>query len=481
VSTDEAAQPLTEDEITQLDAAYAPFPPFRDWPSDSPYLERWDISCERFKVAAEEVDEADEEAFDRAREIAMRAAAFDTGAIEGLYSTNRGLTFTVAEQSAAWEQKIEAQGPDARALFEAQLRAFELVLDHVTNNLPEITQAWIRRIHEETTSAQESYVVHTPVGPQRQALPQGEYKAHPNHVRTSSGDIHAYAPVASTQSEMERFLAELQRPEFKKAHPIVKASYVHYAFVAIHPFADGNGRVARALASIFTYREASVPLLILNEHRDTYFEALAQADRGNPQPFVDFIGKVARDGVELVRDVLLTALAPRPEELLHEFDELNRVDPQSRERNEVGRELGEWLVTRARELVEEMDSASVALSVEPIESRQSNYPKAFRPIPGEGMKGVQITAATLAAGKLEEVRRIDLFVLDDPKQKGLLLLQASGGAGDVLVLEFGELWPSPSTLAQQRVDNLIRRTLGDALRRLHNEAIRSIHGSPPSA
>jgi hypothetical protein len=38
------------------------------------------------------------------------------------------------------------------------------VLDHVTDRLPTLTQAWLRRLHEEIVAPQETYVVHTPVG-----------------------------------------------------------------------------------------------------------------------------------------------------------------------------------------------------------------------------------------------------------------------------------------------------------------------------
>lgn len=30
---------------------------------------------------------------------------------------------------------------------------------------------------------------------------------------------------------------------FVKAHPVLQAAWAHFAFVAVHPFADGNGRV----------------------------------------------------------------------------------------------------------------------------------------------------------------------------------------------------------------------------------------------
>jgi Fic family protein len=464
---DIALQPLSAEEIAELDAAYKPFPAFDDWPQDSPTVPLWEESCRRFGEVAQR---ADEDAVKRAREISLRAAAFDTGAIEGLYSTNRGLTFTVAEQSALWEQKVEAQGPDALTLFAAQLRAFELVLDHVTDWVPEVTQAWIRRIHEEITAPQETYLVHTAVGAQKQALPQGEYKSHPNHVRTADGDVHAYAPVASTQSEMERFISELEKPNFRAANPIIQASFVHYAFVAIHPFADGNGRVARALASVFTYRFASVPLLILHDQRDRYFEALASADRGDAQAFVDFMGRAAKDAVELAWDNLETALAPQPEQIIDRFDELNRVDPTSQERNEVALELARWVRTSAGEMVEGMGGESVNLDVEPEVSNWAAPPDGYREIPEAGTKGIRITATTLMPKKIQLHRRVDFFVSDDPRVQGSFLMRVEEGPSS-LALDLEDLWPNMSAISQNRVENFIRRTLGVLLKDIQDEVL----------
>jgi Fic family protein len=468
VSNEEVMQPLTPEEIAQLDAAYVPFPAFEDWPADSDNLPGWIESCEQFKQLAVE---ATAPVLGRAREIAIRAAAFDTGAIEGLYATNRGLTFTVAEQAVAWEQEVDAQGPDARALFEAQLRAFELVLDYVTDSLPKVTQAWVRRIHEETTAAQETYVVHTAVGTQKQPLPRGDYKSHPNHVRTMNGGVHAYAPVDRTQSEMQRLVSELESSGFRNAPPIIQASYAHYALVAVHPFADGNGRVARALASAFTYREASVPLLILAEHRDAYFEALADADRGKPQEFVDLIAKVARDGVELARDSLQTALAPQPEEILRQFDELQRVDKRSQERNEIAVEIGKWVAGLVAGQLDRLGTAaSVNLTLNRLGATKTVPPKGFRKIPRQGTKSIRITATSLKPKKVTTSRQIDLFVSDDPQAAGMLAMKVGQRQNEVVVLDLDDLWPTPSSLAQHQVENFIRRTLGHGLKELQNRA-----------
>ena len=58
----------------------------------------------------------DGEALSRAVEFATRAAAIDTGAIEGLYEVDRGFTMTVARGVAAWEKVIAAREPAATEL-----------------------------------------------------------------------------------------------------------------------------------------------------------------------------------------------------------------------------------------------------------------------------------------------------------------------------------------------------------------------------
>jgi fido (protein-threonine AMPylation protein) len=93
----------------------------------------------------------------------------------------------------------------------------------------------------------------------------------------ATGEQHAYAPVDQVAPEMQRLMETLKSPEFGRAHPVIQASWAHYAFVAIHPFADGNGRVARALASAYLYRPNSVPFLMSADQRTPYFDALSAA------------------------------------------------------------------------------------------------------------------------------------------------------------------------------------------------------------
>lgn len=109
----------------QADRLYQTFPDFSAWllPADDELLV-WD----RFVSHLEELrTKASPDALRKSVEIAVRAAAIDTGAIEGLYTVDRGFTMTVATQALAWEHALEEKGEKVRELFEAQLEAYELV------------------------------------------------------------------------------------------------------------------------------------------------------------------------------------------------------------------------------------------------------------------------------------------------------------------------------------------------------------------
>jgi hypothetical protein len=61
---------------------------------------------------------------------------------------------------------------------------------------------------------------------------------------------------------------------------------VHLGFTAIHPYADGNGRMARLLANVPTLRAGQPPLLILSSQRRTYLGLMGDYSlrRGRPRP-----------------------------------------------------------------------------------------------------------------------------------------------------------------------------------------------------
>lgn len=289
-----------------LDARYHPFAPFADWRDAAVDL---DLSLVDEAVAQldDECRAADPATVRAVRDFAVRAAAFDTGAIEGLYETDRGITFAVATQSAAWESVVAGgPGPDAVRHFEAQLRAFDLVFDAATSRSP-VSAAWLRALHETICAGQPPYRALTAVGWQDLPLPRGEYKRMPNHVRQPDGSWHSYTPVDLVTPEVQRLVDEVGSAGFGAAHPVLQAAYVHHALVGIHPFADGNGRVARAAASVFLYRSVRVPLLVFVDQRLRYLAALRAADQGNLADFIRFVRELVIDTIELLMQAMRTA------------------------------------------------------------------------------------------------------------------------------------------------------------------------------
>ena len=88
-------------------------------------------------------------------------------------------------------------------------------------------------------------------------------------------------------------------------HPVLLAGLIHYLFVSIHPFSDGNGRTTRLLTYYFlkTWGYDFRGTLSLDtyymQHQKQYYEALSRGDifddrmRADITPFLDFLLKVS--------------------------------------------------------------------------------------------------------------------------------------------------------------------------------------------
>ena len=197
-------------DLYQLDSQYEPYPPFSVWKNyatDDSALQRHDTTL------ADARANASPEILSRAFEIVRRAAAVDTGAIEGLYQVDRGFTLTVAMQASLWQSALETKGPKVRSMIESQMQVYDSVLDMATHGTP-VIETWLRALHEQLCKAQETYTVYTAAGPQQQLLPLGAYKSRPNHVRRDDGKPHSYAPVDVTPHEMQRLLESLTMMNF---------------------------------------------------------------------------------------------------------------------------------------------------------------------------------------------------------------------------------------------------------------------------
>jgi Fic family protein len=272
--------------IQAADSAYGSIPTFEEFAGDVTWPGLlWDEEMAALAHARRQVDE---QTVARSAERWIREAAVDTGALEGLYSTDRGFTMSVATGYLADSHIRIEKGDDFVRLFESHLLGFEMALDIATARRP-ITEAWIRELHAALVAGQQTYSVLTSEGIQDQDLVGGEYKRYPNHVQLGDGSVHAYAPVTETPHEIRRLVEETRTNAFEGAHCVLQAAYTHYAIAAIHPFPDGNGRVCRALASAYMLRATSLPLLVYADDKDRYLSALRNADEGRFDVWVNYV------------------------------------------------------------------------------------------------------------------------------------------------------------------------------------------------
>jgi hypothetical protein len=335
---------------------YRPFPSVSQWSGLAVSLRDVDNAHARMQQAKETVSA---EALGSALEAARRAAAVDTNAIEGIFPTDRSFTRTVAEQTGAWQQLMDQRGAHVRPAFEDALAGFDFILDHTTGKYP-VTETAIKQLHAVMLNSQDEITVYVSVNDnlqaQRQKLPKGEYKKQPNSPTRHDGSTFHYAPVADTAPEMARFIAELNSETFAALHPVVQAAYAHYAFVRIHPFADGNGRIARALASIFLYRSPGVPLVIYHDQRAHYLDALEAADDGDFKQLVRFLAEKSVDTVFSITEDLREHASESYGQVADELAQLLNADAVPKDVQEAATRLQE-LVRSA--LQSEIDKCSV--------------------------------------------------------------------------------------------------------------------------
>ncbi len=102
-----------------------------------------------------------------------------------------------------------------------------------------------------------------------------------------SGSDHRPPEPVAVPSLMHKMIEGLNQAEGYS--PIVEAAYVHHQLAAIHPFADGNGRLARLLMNLILLRSGYPIVNIRREDRSRYYEALSFADVGLYSPLVELV------------------------------------------------------------------------------------------------------------------------------------------------------------------------------------------------
>ena len=279
---------------------------FDDLPPNWRNLCREDLAAIRTQWKDERELIRDDTKIRKIRERLALQWAIETGIIERLYKVNCGITVQILEAGMEALGNFHAQGrisKEARALITDQREAIEMVMDLVGGNRV-LSNFYIKELHHRLTLSQEICEAEDPDGNRTSVqLLKGQWKKQPNNPTRPDGSIHRYCPPEFVQDEIDHLL------KLHKTHddvcPEVEAAWLHHRFTQIHPFQDGNGRVARALTSaIFLKADCLVLVVRDEEHRERYLNALEAADRGDLKPLVDLFADIQiSDLNEAIRSV----------------------------------------------------------------------------------------------------------------------------------------------------------------------------------
>lgn len=230
-----------------------------------------------------------------------REWAIETGLIEGIYTLDRGTTELLLEQGLK-ESLIPSSATNrdpavVRDILHDHAAALDGLFDFVRGNR-ELSTSFVKELHSVLLAHQDTASARDVFG-RRVEMPlrRGEYKRRPNSPVRPDGRIHEYCPPEQVASEMDRLVEMHARHRELEVPPEVEAAWLHHRFAQIHPFQDGNGRVARALATLVMIRAKWLTLVVTDATRSEYIAALEAADASNLEPLVRLFADIQRNAM----------------------------------------------------------------------------------------------------------------------------------------------------------------------------------------
>lgn len=171
-------------------------------------------------------------------------------------------------------QVIAARDRDIQEVLNYR-KAMEKIGEFGTKENLVLDEELIKRLHKMTVEK---------ILPDRQS---GVWRTTPVVIRNSrNGEVVFKPPSPETvDGQMSEFIAFLESPSSQEIHPVLRSGIVHYEFVRIHPFVDGNGRVARALSTLILFLSGYDirKFFSLEEYFDrdalSYYEALQSVEK----------------------------------------------------------------------------------------------------------------------------------------------------------------------------------------------------------
>ena len=211
-----------------------------------------------------------------------RQHAIETGVVEKLYDLKEGITQTFIKEgfveSYLQHGDTNISPKKLMAYLQDHFDAMDFIFDLVKNNRP-LTKSFIKELHHLLTQNQDTTEAINTLGKIIQVpLLRGKFKEQPNNPQRDNGKLYLYCPPVHVESEMDRLILIYQELVEKEINPIVISAWVHHAFTQIHPFQDGNGRVARLLASLILIKSKLFPFTVKRDEKKKYITNLEEAE-----------------------------------------------------------------------------------------------------------------------------------------------------------------------------------------------------------
>ena len=187
-----------------------------------------------------------------------------------------GNTLSFAETKLLLEDKLSVGGKDLREIYEVvnHNKAFDFVKKRIFEKKP-LDENTVKDIHAILME---------------NIMPGGIYR---NISVRITGARNTPPPAPEAYRQIKFFYADMPF-KAKELDPISLAAWTHAEFVKIHPFADGNGRVARLVMNYQLMSAGFLPVSIGKENRLNYYEALEKyALGGDLTDFAEMTAKLA--------------------------------------------------------------------------------------------------------------------------------------------------------------------------------------------
>jgi len=227
-----------------------------------------------------------------------RKFAIETGAIEGIYHISRSATETLIEKGIDAALLLHGDTEEPAELVVSRIRDQYDALGGMylfVSDQRQLSRSYICQLHKAVTGSQKTYIARDSLGNYvERPLIGGKLKEWPNSVEGPGGFKFDYCPPEHVDSELDRMVTMHANHVQQGVSPLVEAAWLHHRFSLIHTFPDGNGRVARLLATLVLLKNRWFPLVVVRDELDRYADGLRQADQGELRPLIQLFGLLQR-------------------------------------------------------------------------------------------------------------------------------------------------------------------------------------------